>query len=74
MKDCCVKYLGGAISSIHYCSGDLWNSSLNINTPKDYILCKFCPECGENLAKVIQHHPGLAEARGIKPSEISNDA
>lgn len=69
MKNCCVKYMGGAISLIHYCSGDLWNSSLNIGVPKDYILFKFCPECGENLVNVVQYNPELAEARGIKPIE-----
>lgn len=67
MKECCITFMGGGISLIHYCSGDLWNATMNIEKP---ILCQFCPVCGTNLIEVIDKYPELAKARGIKPKEV----
>lgn len=45
MNTCCEKYKAAAISDIHYCSADLWNSTLSF--PIDgYKIIRFCPECG----------------------------
>ena len=68
MNSCCVKYKVGAISAIHYCSADLWNSTLNFSID-GYKIIKFCPECGTlvNSSKTIK---GLLKFRENALSHI----
>ena len=67
MKDCCINFMGGGISTIYYCSGNLWNATLNTGKP---ILCRYCPVCGKDLFEVACEYPELAEARGMKLKKV----